>query len=95
MRWPWRIATAAQSSPTTAEDQFRRDYMGEFGRLHRVVSASGIIVTRLNMGMFHQGALRFATLKAEQREQVPRNLDALENRLRREACDVFDHWHTD
>lgn len=94
MRWPWQ-STTAEPDPVRTDEQFRRDYLGEFGRLHRVVSSSGIIITRLNMGMFHQGALRFATLEAQKRHAVPADLDKLERQLRRQACDVYDHWHTD
>ena len=94
MRWPWQMAEEPRRDPASAEEDFRRDYFGEFGRLHRVVSSSGIIITRLNMGMFHQGALRFATLEAQKHHRVPENLDSLERRLRLQACDTFDHWHT-
>lgn len=94
MRWPWRPHTTPTPDPALSEDRFRRDYFGEFGRLHRVVASSGIIITRLNMGMFHQGAFRFATLEAQRRHEVPADLDALERRLRRQACDAFDHWHS-
>lgn len=95
MRWPWHKPEEPGRDPASAEERFRRDYFGEFGRLHRVVSSSGILITRLNMGMFHQGALRFATLEAHRHDRLPENLHALERRLRSQACDEFDHWHTD
>lgn len=94
MRWPWRPSSTMPLDSAEVERRFRRDYFGEFGRLHRVVSSSGIIITRLNMGMFHQGALRFATLEAQKHHRVPENLDTLDRRLRLQACDEFDHWHT-
>ena len=71
MRWP-RRRTATAIDVGNVHDRFADDYLNRFDALCKVTTDAGVYVTERNLGMFHQGALRFAEKRAAERgESVP------------------------
>ena len=90
-RWWKRAAEPRDERP--AAERFEEDYLGRFDHLHRVTQNADVYVTDLNMGMFHQGALRYATQRAEARGDVIPNLEQLAQALYVKAHARHPHLH--